>query len=258
LLADAVVSVRIISLEEAPAGLGLSVTQATNTQNRIQRRDFAALDTHQLRLAREFALEGVRYVYRSGDETAGAPSACTLEEVTSAAACSHEDLALTVIAKGRIGGLWEDISRPPYTKLFNAATTAAIIWPKVLKMRVVVDELLALANGRGGKERQVVVHGNRFLLRQVFYVVGRIRGELGNAEVRGLVAILVSEICRAIEEEMPRSRVLNRAFVNKDFCFDLEAVLRKSEVLVELERLNEDRRQKKLESAQAAVQMSLF
>jgi len=53
--------VRILSLEKTGEGFGTELTRATNTQNRVQHRDFAALDQEQHRLAAEMALDGLRY-----------------------------------------------------------------------------------------------------------------------------------------------------------------------------------------------------
>jgi AIPR protein len=55
--AQAWVHVRIVSLESAPPGFDRLITRATNFQNAVGKRDFAALDPVQHRLATEFALD---------------------------------------------------------------------------------------------------------------------------------------------------------------------------------------------------------
>src|SRR5262249_31933179 len=69
-VAKASVLVRFISLEDCPDGFGAEVTRATNTQNRIERRDFVALDSEQERLRTELQLEKIQYAYKSGEGVA--------------------------------------------------------------------------------------------------------------------------------------------------------------------------------------------
>ena len=72
------VLVRLISLEDCPQGFEKEVTRATNTQNRIERRDFASLDPNQQRLASEFLLDGKHYAYKTGDEEAAPENGCSI------------------------------------------------------------------------------------------------------------------------------------------------------------------------------------
>ncbi len=63
------VMVRLISLQDCPPDFDLNVTRATNTQNKIEARDFAALDKEQPRLRSELLLSlGKEYVFRTGDQ----------------------------------------------------------------------------------------------------------------------------------------------------------------------------------------------
>jgi AIPR protein len=62
------VLVRLISLEKCPHNFASELTRAANTQNRIEKKDFAALDPEQDRLKTELLLErGKVYAYRTGD-----------------------------------------------------------------------------------------------------------------------------------------------------------------------------------------------
>ncbi len=66
-LGGARVLVRLVSLEVCPEGFGAELTRAANTQNRIEKRDFAALDPNQKRLRTELFLENQKdYAYQSG------------------------------------------------------------------------------------------------------------------------------------------------------------------------------------------------
>ena len=53
----------------APRALLNEITRAANTQNRIEKRDFAALDSNQKRLRTELYLENQKeYAYQTGEQ----------------------------------------------------------------------------------------------------------------------------------------------------------------------------------------------
>ena len=86
---DARVLVRFISLENCPPDFATEVTTATNTQNRIERRDFASLDpTHELRTDLMLDLDKI-YAYKSGDKVTNQSAGCDIEEATIAPACAY-------------------------------------------------------------------------------------------------------------------------------------------------------------------------
>lgn len=77
--------VRFIAVgAEASDILGNAITRATNTQNRINRQDFVALDPEQQRLRTELSIEGVTYNYKSGEGTIRDAKTCDIEEATVA------------------------------------------------------------------------------------------------------------------------------------------------------------------------------
>ncbi|WP_324718003.1 AIPR family protein [Carboxydochorda subterranea] len=162
------VLVRLISLENCPEGYATELTRATNTQNRIEKRDFVSLDPQQERLRMELYIEGKTYSYKTGDALPDEETGCTLDEATVALACSSGDLSLAILAKKEIGKLWEDTTQPPYATLFNENLTGAKLWRLVQILRAVESELKSLQADARGKYRNVAVHGNRFILYQVF------------------------------------------------------------------------------------------
>ena len=166
-LEHAKVLVRLISLEHCAEGFDKTVTRAANTQNRIESRDFAALDTNQHRLASELLLDGLCYSYKNGDPPPDTRVGCTIVDATVALACAA-DLALAVQAKREIGRLWEDIEEEPYKILFNDHTNAADLWKAVEIMRVVDAYLTTISNSGKGRLDVFAVHGNRFILYRVF------------------------------------------------------------------------------------------
>lgn len=208
-LSRATVMVRFISLEGSPADFARDVTRATNTQNRIGGRDFVALDPEQARIKDEFKVEGLQYVYRSGEEDPRPEDGCGIVQATIALACSHSAL-LTTQAKREISRLWDDISRAPYKSIFNASTTYLRVWRAVQVLRVVDEELARLAKGLEGREKLIAIHGNRALLNLAYDAIAMNRiedpdlswaNELG--KVRGEVPELLSVMVEIVEDDFP-------------------------------------------------------
>ncbi|OGK12445.1 MAG: hypothetical protein A2Y63_00730 [Candidatus Riflebacteria bacterium RBG_13_59_9] len=167
-MARATVSVRFISLEEVPPDFSIEVTRATNTQNRIERRDFVSLDPEQERLRTELVLDGIDYVYKSGDKTPQPDVGLDLSEATVALACSSPDVPFSVQAKREIGKLWEDISRAPYRALFNPSVTGRRMWSLVKLLRAIEQQLAIERASMTGRDAMFAIHGNRFITYQVF------------------------------------------------------------------------------------------
>ena len=207
---NAKVLVRIISLENCPEGFDRDVTRATNTQNRIEGRDFAALDPNQQRLASELLLDGKEYVYKSGAEEAKGTNCCNIVESTVALACANEDVALAVQAKRGIGRLWENLKQPPYTKLFNDHTSAVELWRAVEIMRMV--DLILFNLQKTYKEKfpradMAAIHGNRLILHCVF-MDSKMRGfreeRLDFEEIKGRVENVTNKIFGSLIEILER------------------------------------------------------
>lgn len=122
------VMVRLISEEGHPSDFGLAVTRATNTQNKIEKRDFAALDEEQKRLRSEMLLSlGKEYVYKTGDVSPNPDKGCTLDEAAVALACANPDIGYCMTAKREVSRLYDDITKAPYTVLFNSGLTKEIV-----------------------------------------------------------------------------------------------------------------------------------
>ncbi len=141
---NARILLRLISLDQCPPEFAISVTRSTNTQNRIELRDFVSLDEQQQRLQTELQLDDVRYVYKSGDSIASTDNGFDLDEATVALACAHQDVALSVQAKREIGKLWEDTSKQPYRTHFNQALSGRRLWRLVQIQRRVDSQLRLL------------------------------------------------------------------------------------------------------------------
>ena len=120
-----IIFIKIISLEGCPEGFGLNVTKKTNTQNKIDKRDFVSLDPEQERIKIELALESINYHYKRSDTTPKSDEQnYNVEEVMTSLACALENVDISVQAKREVGKLWEDISKKPYLDIINTTVTA--------------------------------------------------------------------------------------------------------------------------------------
>ena len=168
-VAHARVQARFISIEGVDTpGLASAITKATNTQNRINRQDFIALDPEQERLRQELAVEGIVYHYKSGEVVVRNEMTFDLEEATLALACANSDLAFSTQAKREIGRLWEDTTKAPYKAIFNGGTSSPALWRHVRVMRIIDAALQAHQTVTEGREKGFAVHGNRFIAHHVF------------------------------------------------------------------------------------------
>ena len=169
---DAVrVQARFIALADAPGDFGADITRTNNTQNNLTPVDFVALDPNQERLAGELRNLGVQYAYRRGDVISDAAAGFDIREATVALACASPELRLAVYAKRYISGLWEDIKKDPYTAIFNESVTGRYLWGLVRIEREIEEALNQAAAHKFGRERLILVHGNRFIAHCVFRFV---------------------------------------------------------------------------------------
>jgi AIPR protein len=172
LVQQAKVSIRFISLENCPEDFDREVTRSNNTQNRIDRRDFIALDPEQERIRNELRLEGITYVYKSGEIAQPKEKAFEVEEATLARACSLNDVKYNVQAKGKISKLWDDIEKSPYKALFNGGVTGPSLWRIVQVMRIINEELeTKKLERKKDKEHLYIVHGNLFIAHVTFKLI---------------------------------------------------------------------------------------
>jgi len=192
------VMVRLISLEDSPPEFGSEVTQAANTQNRIEKRDFAALDPEQSRLRSEMFLSlGKEYVFRTGDRPPSPDKGCTLDDAAVALACANSDITFCMTAKREVSRLYEDIKKPPYVILFNPSVSALKVWRAVDVLRRVDGHLAVARTTKEGKERLIAIHGNRLLLYLVFRALPLDILDIDNADAQLNTVYTVAEGCLA-------------------------------------------------------------
>jgi hypothetical protein len=169
---EAKVFVKLISLENCPPDFALKVTKSTNTQNKVENRDFISLDGLHEKLRKEFVLEGINYHYKRDEhEYPSDDKNCTLDEATIALACGLEEIRYAHIAKDKVGKLWEDVTKPPYTDIFNASVSVQKI-RRMIKISRMIDNKLSYYSNNNDDLKAICTFGNRFILHMVFYYVG--------------------------------------------------------------------------------------
>ena len=173
LLSTACVYIQMIDLGESNEGQASQITKLSNTQNRIEGKDFASLDPNQERLRMELSLGGIQYLYKAGAKIDTPERQISLDEAIVAQACSLSDLTITALTKRNVGALTESIEKAPYKLLFIGSTNSFSLYNNVQVLRA-VDHCIAQNEPTvTGRKRLVLVHGNRYLLH---IILGRIQG----------------------------------------------------------------------------------
>lgn len=225
------VPIRIISLSSGDESFGKSVTRTNNRQNRIDNRDFVALDPEQARIKTELALDGVSYhVMRSADYEISDKS-FDLTDSTSALACASGDGALAVLLKREIGKLWEDLDKPPYKQLFNPSVTGTYVW-NCVKIQRLIDRSLIDMMGEADYDSRftaILVHGNRVLAALIFSMIAKkplkdpqldFDKFVDNTDIPGLVIGYANRLVSAVDEHFPNS-IIPTLFKNRSKCESL-------------------------------------
>lgn len=141
----------------------------SNTQNKIENKDFAALDPEQDRLRNELLFSGILYLYKTGAAVDDPVKQISIDEAIVAQACIQEDVSYSVTAKKNVGALTEDITKVPYKLLFNASTSAFRLNNSVQIMRLVDRYLQNRESNFEGRNKLALIHGNRLILHLVLH-----------------------------------------------------------------------------------------
>ncbi len=220
------VPAKFISLENCPPEMALAITRATNTQNKIELRDFAALDPEQGRLADELSIDQVTYSFKSGEAAPDRKSGFDLAEATVALACSNSDPNMAVQAKREISRLWEDITKAPYKALFNDSLSGRKLWRLVQIQRSIDDALKDIPTREklAGRDSMVPVHGNRLVAHLTFRFLDLsalnqaefdISPLMSRAQIATTLASLL--VCQVVNTRYPDS-YLASLFKNRSKC----------------------------------------
>lgn len=201
-LASACVHIQMIDLGEASEEQAVQITKFSNTQNKIEGKDFASLDPNQERLRMELSFGGIQYLYKAGAKVDAPERQISLDEAIVAQACSLDDLTITALAKRNVGALTENIEKTPYKLLFNGSTNSFSLHNNVLVLRAVEHCISENEPTVTGRKRLVLVHGNRYLLH---LIIGRVQQTEGfTTQYKGVdeITTLVSEIFTEVWESV--------------------------------------------------------
>ena len=170
---QASVSLKIITTVGRPVGFGTSVTKATNTQNRVESRDFVALDDIQRTLREDFALSlHKEYVYKRGEPDPEPGSGTSVAQVALALACAHSKLELAVRAKTNRDTLWERGQSGTYKVLFlSEEPTEWQAWRSVQVLRKVQGWIGESLAEREGRASAIADYGELLIAHLVFRVL---------------------------------------------------------------------------------------
>lgn len=227
------VFVRLIPLENSPENFGNRITVASNTQNKIEKRDFVTLDPLQQNIRTELLLTNINYHYKRTDEVIPYDeSNCTLEEATVALACSMTETTYAVTAKREIGRLWDDITKPPYKDLFNDTLKVHKLWRCIKIYRSVSKYLNELRSTKTGRERSIYTYGNYFILNAVIKSVptdllmnhSTDFTKYYNESLQDLITSKTAKIVELTEANYPTA-LIHQLFRNYTKCKDLKNIL---------------------------------
>ena len=227
------VFIRLIPLENSPEHFGNRITIASNTQNKIEKRDFVTLDPLQQNIRTELLLSNINYHYkRTAEVIPYDEKNCTLEEATVALACSMAETKYAVTAKREIGRLWDDINKPPYKDLFNESLKVHKLWRCIKVYRSVSKYLNELKSTKTGRERSIYTYGNYFIINSI---INNIPTDMlmnpnsdfekfYNENLSELISRFTSKVVRVTEANYP-SALIHQLFRNYTKCNDLKTKL---------------------------------
>lgn len=204
----AYVVARFIETTQHDSDLSRSITKAANTQNRIERKDFVALNPYQKELQEGLDILGVKYVYKTGDEVQG-ENCYDLTYVAQTLIAETNDINLIAVAKREIGRVWDDIEKAPYKLIFNRSNSVYYVKHLLILFERTQEKIKQCA-GDDRRKQQYAVYGNIFIAAQCLKNIekSKIRGdgykiEEGIAKVDEITPALFSAIYNIAEEKYP-------------------------------------------------------
>ena len=163
------VGVKIITTENCPDDFSVNVTRNTNTQNRVERRDFVALDPVQESIREDFALTlGKVYSFKRGDMVPSPEAGCSIVEAAIALACAYRSPELVARVKQNVDLLWESGPTGAYWLLFSKVPSACRIWRSVLTVRAVRERLHDRCDDLEGRARVIAEQGDLLINNIIF------------------------------------------------------------------------------------------
>jgi hypothetical protein len=163
------VTVKIITTSNCPNDFGINVTRTTNTQNRVERRDFVALDSVQEVIREDFALTLDKiYTFKRGELDPAPDAGCSIVEAAIAMACAYRNSELAARVKQNVDLLWESGSGGAYQLLFEKEPSACRIWRMVMTTRTVRETLHDIREEIESRAKVIADQGDFLIAHIVF------------------------------------------------------------------------------------------
>jgi len=219
---------RIIVVSDPDSVLGKRITRASNTQNKIDARNFVALDSEQERIRTELLIDKVNYEYREGEPLESTVDGFEFIEAITTLACVSDEVSYVALSKGYVGGLYVDITAAPYKALFNASTSSKRLWSLVKLARRIDKAVKTLSDQSSPTERGIVVHGNRFIMNCILRRLGE-GGDVSQSDtiqdeaINDAVKHVLSGV-RTIIDSKYKDAYLAPLFKNVKKCADIRAI----------------------------------
>ena len=221
----AILLARIIAVEDPESDVGKRITRASNTQNRIDARNFVALDPEQERIRSELLISKVEYEYREGEPIEAMSDGFEFIEAITILACASNEISFVAMAKGYVGGLYADLEVSPYKALFNGGTLSKRLWSLVRLSRRIDAAIRSHHSPDQAVERGVVVHGNRLLLHLILRKLGAnydvsVSDEISKAAIEEVSQQILERI-KAVLESDYKDAYLAPLFKNVGKCTNI-------------------------------------
>lgn len=223
----AYVSVKIVKTENTPTDFGIQVTQATNTQNAVESRDFVALDQVQWEIREDFAMTlHKKYTFKRGELEPTPDEGVSVTTAAVALACAHGNVALTARVKSSLDSLWERDSQGAYTLLFKDQTPSALqIWRSVQALRAVLSWLTETQDSRDGRAGSIATSGDLLVTHLVFrnLTLNSIDDDAFDWDVEldripELAASALAWLIYQVDASFGPNSVIKNTFLNEDRC----------------------------------------
>ena len=165
-LEDVYVFITIVSLENSEIDdLSKQITTLSNTQNKIEFVDFAALDKIHSNLKAQLKADGKDYVYMAGDEQ---PINCISLYSLTNALCCWKSIELSAYIKNGYNKVFKNLTKKPYTDLFSKDLSQYLAWNVAYYYEKITSLIIEKSHMAEGLDYSIPTHGFRFISNLVF------------------------------------------------------------------------------------------
>lgn len=226
----AYVIAKMIETGQLDNDISIAITKAANTQNKIERKDFVALDPFQKGLKEGLDILDINYVYKTGEDIPSDGKSFDLSFVTQALIADTSDITLIAIAKREIGKIWDDTNKAPYKTLFNPTNNAYYV-KHVLQLFSKIQDTIRATSAENKRMQQYTIHGNVFIAGQCLKRIekDKIRTEAYEiskhlTECERVAPLILNGVYTKCEEKHPGA-YLAHLFRNAKKLIELDAEL---------------------------------